>query len=141
MKSLCVLVMLGMPVSLQAKDVFSLPDNPKGIVVNYLEALKIEDPGRQLTQSEKHELARLFVKAYSLSVRKNRQDHLLRTGAPVYRLLLTNFPELKANEGEGGSVIFLGAIASFFNKSPEYRPDVLQVLRRGLSRQYCNRLS
>lgn len=139
MRLLCVLAILSLPVSLQAKDVFTLPDNPRGIVVNYVEALKIEDPARQLSASEKHELSRFFVKAYRLSVRKDRQDHLLQTSAPVYRLLVTNFPELRARESEGGSVIFLGAITRFFNKSAEYRPDVLQVLRQGLDRQYCNR--
>jgi len=139
MRLLCSLIILCSAATVIAKDVFTLPDNPKGIVVDYLEALKIEDPARQLKESEKHELSRMFIKAYTIAVRKNRQDHLLRTSAPVYRLLVTNFPELKAQEGEGGSVIFLGAITSFFNKSPEYRPDVLQVLRRGVSRQYCNR--
>ena len=138
MRLLCLLIILSAPVSLHAQDVFTLPDNPQGVIIDYLEGMKIKDTSRQLSASEKHELCRLFVKAYVISIRRNRQDYPLPTGAPVYRLLVTNFPELRASEGEGGSVIFLGAITRFFNKSAEYRSDVLQVLRRGPSRKYCN---
>jgi hypothetical protein len=138
MRLLCLLILLSVPVLVTAQEVFTLPDSPKGITIDYLEGMKIKNQSRQLSAGEKHELCRLFVKAYVMSIRRQRQDYLLRTSAPVYRLLVTNFPELKAKEGEGGSVIMLGAITRFFNGSPEYRPDVLQVLRGGLSSKYCN---
>lgn len=137
MRLLWLLVLLSVPVCVQAQDVFIFPDNLREHIVAHLEAMKIKDPSRQLSARERHDLCRLFVKAYVLSIRKHRQDYLLSTRVPVYRLLVTNFPELKAREGEMGTVIFLGTIAGFFNASPEYRPDVLQVLRAGLSSKYC----
>jgi hypothetical protein len=140
MRLLCMLMIFGIPVSLRAQETFRLPDHIRGTTVGYLEGMKIRNPSRTLSAGERHELCRLFVKAYAISVRRYQQDYLLSTGAPVYRLLVANFPELVAEEGEGGSVILLGAITGFFNKSTDYRPDVIQVLRTGLSSKYCNPL-
>ena len=137
MRSLCLLFILAVPVSICGQDRFAIPENFEGTAAGYLERMKIADPGRQLTNEEKHSLCRLFVKAYTISIRRHRQDYLLDTRAPVYRLLVTNFPEIKANEGEGGSVIFMRAIMRFFNRSPEYRSDVIQVLRAGHNSRLC----
>ena len=104
----------------------------------YLEDLKVKDSSRQLSEKEKHELCRLFVKAYVVSIRDHGQDSLLNTTAPVFRLLAANFPNVKARAGEGGSVIFLAAITKFFNSSSEYRTDVLEVLRQGIAKKHCS---
>lgn len=124
-----------------AQESFRLPNNPKGIVIDYLTAMKVKDPSRRLSEAEKHELCRLFVKAYVMSIRKHRQDYSINTGAPIYRLLVTNFPEVASREGEGKSIIFLGAITGFFNSLPEYRSDVVQVLRQGINGEYCKPLA
>lgn len=120
-----------------AQETFKLPPNPKGIIVEYLEKMKVKDVSRRLTEREKHELCRLLVKAYVISIREHRQDYYLTSGAPLYRLLVTNFPSISAREGEGGAIIFLGAITSFFNTLPEYRNDVIQVMREDIRRQHC----
>jgi hypothetical protein len=137
MRFLCLLIILVIPVSICGQDRFTFPDSVEGTATNYLERMKIEDPVRQLTNEQRHALCRLFVKAYTFSIRRHRQDYLLNTSAPVYRLLVANFPEIKAKETEGGSAIFLKEITRFFNRSPDYKPDVIQVLRAGHSRRLC----
>jgi hypothetical protein len=114
-----------------AQDGFRFPANFRGIPAEHLERIKVRDASATLGEKERHELARLFAKAYVLSVRNHRQDYLIKTSTPVYRLLAANFPEVKAREGEGGQIIFLGSVARFFNSLPEYKRDVVQVLREG----------
>lgn len=120
-----------------AQESFKLPSKTNKPVVDYLANLKVKDTSRRLSESERHDLCRLFVKAYVNSVREHRQDFLLNSGAPVYRLLVSNFPEIVAREGEGGSIIFLGAITRFFNSLPDYRKDVEQVLREDINPKHC----
>ena len=126
-------------ITAQAQDSFRLPNNPRGIIIDDVERMKVKDPDRLLSDKEKHELCRMFVKAYVISLRRHLQDYSLRTGAPIYRLTVRNFPGITAREGEGGSIIFLGSIVDFFNASPDYRNDVIQILRQGVNSRYCNR--
>jgi len=126
-------------ITAQAQESFRLPNNPKGIIIDHVQRMKVKDADRQLSEKEKHELCRMFVKAYVISLRKHLQDYSLYTGAPIYRLTVRNFPGITARESEGGSIIFLGSIVDFFNASPDYRNDVIQVLREGVSSRYCNR--
>jgi hypothetical protein len=121
-----------------AQDSFRFPANFGGVPTEYLEGLKVRDTSRRLTDRERHELARLFAKAYVLSVRNHRQDFLLKTSTPIYSLLAANFPEVRKREGERGSIIFLGSVTKFFNSLPEYRGDVLQVLREGRDQRHCH---
>ena len=120
-----------------AQESFKLPPKNNKPVVDYLVNLKVKDTSRRLTESERHDLCRLFVKAYVNSIREHRQDFLLNSGAPVYRLLVTNFPEVAARLREGGSVIFLGSITRFFNSLPDYRKDVEQILRDDINSKHC----
>jgi hypothetical protein len=140
MKVVLLLLSLLFASQVTAQESFKLPPNPKGMVVDYLDNMKIKDPSRRLSDTEKHNLCRLFVKVYVTNIRKHHQDYYLFTGAPVYRLLVTNFPEVVAREGEGGSIIFLGAITNFFNALLAYRADVEQVLREGIDRRHCKHL-
>ncbi|HVG34657.1 MAG TPA: hypothetical protein VM911_16430 [Pyrinomonadaceae bacterium] len=126
-------------ITAHAQESFRLPNNPRGIIIDDVERMKVKDPDRQLSDKEKHELCRMFVKAYVISLRRHLQDYSLRTGAPIYRLTVRNFPGITARAGEGGSIIFLGSIVDFFNASPDYRNDVIQVLREGVNSRYCNR--
>jgi hypothetical protein len=137
MRVILLLLLLLLATHASAQESFKLPVNPRGIVVDYLRNMKVKDPSRRLNETEKHEISRLFVRAYVISVRRHRQDYSLSSGTPIYRLLVTNFPDVAAREGEGKSIIFLGAIAGFFNSLPEYRSDVLQVLRQGINATYC----
>jgi len=132
-----MLILLPGTYEVSAQESFRLPPKMVGPPVAYLEKMKVSDTSRPLSQAEKHELCRLFAKAYVISVRKHGQDYLLQTSAPIYRLLVTNFPDISAREGEGGSVIFLAAIMKFFNASPEYKVDVVKVLREGITPENC----
>jgi hypothetical protein len=126
-------------ITAQAQESFRLPNNPKGIIIAHVQRMKVKDPNRQLSDKEKHELCRMFVKAYVISLRKHLQDYSLYTAAPIYRLTVRNFPGITAREGEGGSIIFLGSIVDFFNASPDYRNDVIQILREGVNSRNCSR--
>jgi hypothetical protein len=137
MRVIILLLSLLFTLQVSAQESFKLPANPKGMAVDYLANMKVKDPSRRLNETEKRELCRLFVKTYVISIRRHRQDYLLNTGAPIFILLVTNFPEVAAREGEGGSIIFLGAITHFFNALPAYRGDVEQVLREGIDRRHC----
>src|SRR5947209_8585158 len=139
MKIFLLLVLLLFSYGGHAQESFKIPDNPSVTASTYLEKLKIKDASRQLSEREKHDLCRLFVKAFVISVRKQGQDNFIMTNAAIYRLLAVNFPEIRVREAESGSIIFLGAIASFFNRMPEYRGDVLQVLRQGINWKNCGR--
>lgn len=140
MRIMAFIVVLFFTTEVSAQETFTLPNNPKGIVIDYLANMKVKDPSRHLSEAEKHAVCRLFVKAYAISIRRHRQDYSLSTDAAIYRLLVTNFPEIASREGEGKSIIFLGAIAGFFNSLPEYRSDVVQVLRQGSNGAYCKPL-
>ncbi len=139
MKILLLLLLLGFSGEVWAQESFKMADNLRSTPSDYLEKLKVKDTSRKLSEQEKHEICRLFIKAYAVSVRKHKMGNFITTRAPIYRLLVTNFPDLSSREGEGGSIIFLGAIAGYFNRMPEYREDVLQVLRQGIDRKYCGR--
>ena len=123
-----------------AQETFNLPPNAESPPVYYLERMKVQDTSRRLSDREKRELCRLFVRAYVISVRKHGQDYLLKTDTPIYRLLVANFPGVAAREAEGGSSIFLAPITKFFNAQPDYRRDVVQVMRQGISRKNCEPL-
>lgn len=132
-----LLVILSAPAVL-AQEHFDLPSDLKGIPpIGYLENLSVKDPSRQLSETEKHELCRLFAKAFLVSIRGGGGDSLLETSTPIYRLLAANFPDVKTRTREGGSLIFLAAITKFFNSLPAYRSDVLGVLRQGVSQKHC----
>ncbi|HEX8144096.1 MAG TPA: hypothetical protein VF553_15960 [Pyrinomonadaceae bacterium] len=118
-----------------AQESFRLPNKTERPVVSYLKEMKVRDTSRQLSDEEKHQLCRLFVKAFIIARRQQQQDYLINADAPIYRLLVTNFPGLKARAGADG--IFLGDITSFFNASAQYRPDVLALLRQGIDKKYC----
>ena len=134
---LSLLLVLSCARAASAQEGFRFPPNFSGIPVEHLERIKVRDTSAALGEKERHELARLFAKAYVLSVRNHRQDYLLKTSTPVYALLAANFPGVRAREGEGGQVIFLGSVTRFFNSLPEYKRDVVQVLREGLDTSRC----
>jgi hypothetical protein len=137
MRMIGLLLLIFSAHQVNAQETFKLPANPKGIVIDYLANMRVKDPSRRLNEMEKHDLCRLFVRAYVISIRKHRQDYLLPSGTPIYRLLVTNFPEVSAREGEGGQIIFLGAITGFFNAKAEYRDDVIQVLKQDRTKAQC----
>jgi hypothetical protein len=120
-----------------AQQPFKIPDASKRVDVEYLRNFKVPDSSQHLNDAEKRDLCRLFVRAYVFSVRERRQDYSLPSDTPLYRLLATNFPEVRAREGEGGRVIFLGAITGFFNAKTEYRDDVIQVLKQDRTKARC----
>lgn len=132
-----ILVILMGAGELCAQESFQLPRNMPDGPVAYLEKMNVRSTSLQLNQAEKHNLCRLFTRAYVVAVRKHGQDYLLKTSAPIYQLLLTNFPDISTRQTEGGSAIFLAAIVKFFNASPDYRNDVVQVLKEGVGRQHC----
>lgn len=121
-----------------AQESFKLPQSWRGTPIEYLENIKVKDVSHQLSDKEKHDLCRMFASAYAVSARKHHQDYFLNTRADIYRLLASNFPQIKERESEEGAIIFLGSITSFFNALSEYRGDVLQVLRQGINGDYCN---
>ena len=137
MKGIVLLLFLLFAYEVRAQEGFKLPANPRGLVVDYLANLKVKDTSRRLDEREKHELCRLFVKAYVVSIRQHHQDYSISPSTAVYRLLVTNFPDVVARESENGSVIFLGAITKFFNSLPEYRGDVYEVLREDIDPRHC----
>jgi hypothetical protein len=131
MKKLILILVLMPVVHVYGQESYRLPANE--LPVTYLKNLSIDNPTRQLSDTERRELVRLFVEAYVTSVRKYKQDYLLERNTPVYELLKTNFPLLAEREGEGG--IFLGSIMRFFNKMPAYRPIIEQTLREDLEKR------
>lgn len=118
-----------------AQQSFTLPKT--GEVTAALEQMKVDDASRQLSEEERHSLCRLFVRAYVESVRRPGQGVMLNRGVPIYRLLVANFPAVAERESEGGSLIFLRDITRFFNAMPEYRKDVLDILRENAGRRPC----
>lgn len=134
-----VVLLLAVPVA-RAQESFRLPDNPRGIIIDYLERMNIKDASRALSEVEKHELCRFFVKAHTIAIRREKQSFFLHTTAPIYGLLVTNFPAIRERESEGGALINTGEIVNFFNSLPDYRPDVIQVLRKGMDGRYCRTL-
>ena len=118
-----------------AQESYTLPKT--GEVTAALERMKVEDPSRQLSEEERRSLCRLFVRAYVESVRRPRQGYVLNRGVPIYRLLVANFPAVASRAREGGSLIFLRDITRFFNTMPEYRKDVLEILRENAGRRPC----
>ena len=137
LKGVILLLLLFFARGVSAQENFRFPAKFDGIPVDYLERMKVSDTSRRLTEKEKHDLARLFAKAYVLSVRIHLQDYILNTRTPIYQLVAANFPDVKSREGEGGAIIFLGSITRYFNSLPEYRDDVLRVLREGMDGRHC----
>lgn len=139
MRALRASAFLLLPAFLFAQGPFSVPPRAgRELPVDRLERVKVADTSRLLSEPEKRELCRLFVRAHVDSVRQHRQGFFLNTGAPVYRLLVTNFPEVREREGEGGSVIYLGEVMGFFNSKPEFREEVLKILREGADKRICH---
>lgn len=122
-----------------SEETFVLPHSPDKTVVEDLARVKVRDTSRSLSDAEKHALCRMFVRAYARSVREEGQDSFLMTGTPVYALFSANFPEVRAREWEGGSLIPLGTIVNLINSVPEYRGDVVETLREGVSARWCAR--
>jgi hypothetical protein len=107
---------------------FKLPEG-RGVNVHHaLEEYKVPDASRVLTEQEKHSLCRMFVKAYTMEGKSYSSFPFLTTNAPIYKLLATNFPDIKARAGEGGQLIRIRDIARYFNSLPAYRGDVVKVL-------------
>ncbi|MFL6257382.1 MAG: hypothetical protein ACJ74T_20435 [Pyrinomonadaceae bacterium] len=137
---LLALILVSVPAaSGTAGESFVLPRSPGKTVVEDLGRVKVGDTSRRLSDAERHGLCRMFVRAYARSVREERQDSFLMTGVPAYVLFSANFPEVKAKEWEGGSLINLGTIVNLINSIPEYRGDVVETLREGVSARWCAR--
>jgi hypothetical protein len=114
---------------------FSIPSGLKELPVTYLNRIKVNDTSRQLNEAEREQLVRLFVWAYTTSVRNAGQDYALEVEAPIYKLLKTNFPSVAGREGEGG--IMLREITHFFNRMPEYEKIVNSELEKRSGRIPC----
>jgi hypothetical protein len=137
MKFIFLILVLLFAQQVNAQRPFKIPDASKRVDVEYLRNFKVPDPSQHLNDAEKRDLCRLFVRAYVFSIRERRQDYSLPSDTPLYILLATNFPEVRAREGEGGRVIFLGAITGFFNAKVEYRADVIQALKEDRTKAQC----
>jgi hypothetical protein len=88
---------------------------PKGDAVlpaSCLEDMQIANVNRQLSLSERHQLAYLFAKSYVVSIVKYEQDYYVNHEAPISRLLIANFPDFKIKPTEGG--IWLRDVFHFF---------------------------
>lgn len=110
-----------------------IPREPEGLPVAFLTRLVIKDASRQLNERERHALCRLFVRSYLVSIRTYKQDYLLNSSVPIYRLFRTNFPTIARREGEGG--VFLGEITRFINTLADYRAEVDRGLRSGIAKE------
>ena len=100
-----------------------------GPLVNELE-LKLKEylnVNRQLTNAKRHQLCRLFIKPYLVTIRRYKQDYLLEADVPIYQLFRANFPGISKAEGEGG--VFLENIYKFIKAMPEYRRDIKVMSR------------
>ena len=106
---------------------FKLPEGRGVDVQRALEEYKVRDVSRLLSEDEKHRLCRMFVVA---NVMLNRQggSPFLSTETPIYKLLATNFPHIRARIPEGGPIIGIRDITRYFNSLPAYRGDVVKVL-------------
>jgi hypothetical protein len=90
-----------------------------------LENVKVKDVSKVLNQKEREEIVRLVTKSYIKIVQQRHPDYIdLQT--PLYRLLRTNFPDIKDREEERG--ISLGNIVRFLNSNPENRKIINSVL-------------
>jgi len=116
--------------AMYAQTSMNIPKEPKGFPVSFLEELKIENPSKQLSVKERHDLAQLFIRCYVISIRKSNQDYTINPNSQVFQLFESNFPGISDKVGEGG--IFLGAITKFLNTLPDYKSDIETVLREGV---------
>jgi hypothetical protein len=108
-----------------------------GLPADKLERMEVGDPSRRLPDAEKHDLCRLFVRTHVLSIKGGGQGQFLSTRAPVYRLFAANFPGVTAREREGGSLIYLGEVVRYINSMPDYKQDVISVLRENAGKKKC----
>ena len=136
MSIIFISLLLLMP-QVTAQQAFVVPDSSTRVDVDYLRTMKVSDTTRQLNEAARRDLCRLFIRAYVFSIRQRRQDYSLSSDTPIYRLLASNLPEVKARESEGGRLIFLGAIAGFFNGNPEYRDEVINILKNDAPQGHC----
>ena len=128
MKALLVLLVLFVG-SASARDSFRYrcPRGDSVLPASCLENMRVRDVSRTLTRNERHRVAYLFLKSYAVSIVRYQQDYLLKPEAPIFRLLVTNFPEAAGLEGEGG--VFLRRNFELFKTKPNYRVDIARVLR------------
>ena len=113
---------------------------PKGDAVlpaSCLEDMRIANVNRQLSSSERHQLAYLFAKSYVVSIVKYEQDYNVDHEAPISKLLLVNFPNFKSKLKEGG--VWLRDVFHFFRSDPLHKADAEKSLR-GLSAKQRQRV-
>jgi hypothetical protein len=127
MKKAIIPILLTLASYVSAQEDLTFPKKLHELPVTYLEHMEVRDLSRRLDMKERHDLCRLFVKSYVISIRVHNQDYLLSVNTPIYQLFKSNFPEVARREGEGG--IFLGQIVRFLNTLPDYKADVEKVLR------------
>jgi len=104
---------------------YNCPDKKSVLPVNCLRSMQVRDVSLQLTVGERHQLCRLFIKAYLVTIKEYKQDYLLDPTVPIYQLFKANFPEIRKDEAEGG--IFLEKIYKFIEAKPEYQKDIKTV--------------
>ena len=119
----------------QAQQTFTLPRD-KGDVppVGYLERMEVGDASRHLSDNERHQLCRLFVRAYIVTVRSYPGLYMMRPSAPPYKLFKSNFPQVVSREDPEQGVS-LHSLVRYINSLSEYKVDVDQVLRESLDRK------
>jgi hypothetical protein len=81
--------------------------------VGYLEDYPVHDPTTLLPEGEKAALANLFRAAHYACRFKFRQSYLVKTQAPLYRLLKRQYPGLASLEGEGRRIVYLEKVSTF----------------------------
>ena len=128
-KILGVAVFLMFSISCSAQDDFryKCPNGHSILPVNCLSEMRILNVNRQLTNAKRHQLCRLFIKSYLVTIRRYKQDYLLEADVPIYQLFRANFPGISKAEGEGG--VFLENIYKFIKAMPEYRRDIKVMSR------------
>jgi hypothetical protein len=129
--------MLGLsffPIIVHSQELFRFEKKPDESVTVYLQRLKVKDPNRRLDDGQRHELCQFFVRAY-VTAKRRGGDELVPPEVPIFRLFLTNFPDVESRVYDSG--IFLGQIVRFINTLPEYRKDLDAELRRDLGKQKC----
>jgi len=116
----------------------TLPVQAQFKALRQLEAFKAPKISRPLTDIEKHNLCKTFVRAYVTMVRhRDNSAEIISTELPVYRLFESSFPGVKKREIEAGALIHLAAIVLYINSLPEYSADVDQVIQQGVSPRFC----
>jgi hypothetical protein len=83
--------------------------------VTYLQSYPVDNPKQILTRDDRAQLVRLFVAVSRHDRKRANQTYPILVSTPIVQLLLTQFPELKSLAGEGGDILMLSDIETFFN--------------------------